>query len=366
MKGLVITKLFALGRALNFEGFFYGEKTMRKKLYLAMFLFGLMTTLLFGYTRSWTESTPTDSTVANQIDDFMRGLRVDVAERLEDYIGGFNASDSNEGFYHVLFLEQTSFSLPAANKYVIGGKLIGGKCELVGKDEDGDEIQLSYTGKHMIGSGTTPQAYLYNDANEDTDGGRESTIRWKGDQSGGETTTLGYIEISHDGTSDDEKGRFRVMLNDGNDTDAPSKCPIEYAADGTIDVTNSVSVLDEDAMSSDSATKVATQQSIKAYVEGTSTAGFTPTSYAGEESITLPNGLVLKFGNTAVAATGGTISFPVAFDNDCLCVVACSGADSDTNTSMGVSTHDYLAASFDYSCANTAAASPLRWFAIGY
>lgn len=243
---------------------------MKKRLIdiVIAFMFGLSILLFIGaYTRSWTESTPTDATVANQIDNFNRYLRVDVAERVEDYIAGFNASDSNEGFYRILFIEQTSFSTPAANKYVIGGKLIDSKCELVGKDEDGDEIQLSYTGKHMIGSGTAPQAFMYNTTEEDTDGGRESTIRAKGEQSGGEVTTLGYIEFSHDGTSDDEKGRYRIMLNDGDDTDAPSKCPIEYASDGTIDVTNSISVVDEDDMASDSNTVVATQQSIKKYVD---------------------------------------------------------------------------------------------------
>lgn len=119
---------------------------MKRKL-LAAFLFGLMITFSFAYTRSWTESTPTDNTVANQIDNYNRYLRVDVGERLETYIGGFNASDSNEGFYQVLFIEKASFSTPAANKYVIGGKLVDGKCELVGMDEDGDEIQISSAGK---------------------------------------------------------------------------------------------------------------------------------------------------------------------------------------------------------------------------
>lgn len=238
------------------------------KLFILGLLAGIVLVLCLGYTDDWTESTPTDSTVANQIDDYMRDLRVDVAERLETYIGGFNASDTNEGFYHLLFIENaTSLSTPAANKYLLYGLLADGKCELVGEDEDGDMIQLSYTGKHMIGSGTAPQAFMYNTTEEDTDGGRKSTIRAKGEQSGGEVTTLGYIEISHDGTADDEKGRLRIMLNDGDDTDAPSKCPVEYISDGTIDVNNSVSVLDEDAMDTNSATQLATQQSIKAYID---------------------------------------------------------------------------------------------------
>lgn len=121
---------------------------MRNKL-LTAFLLGLITALLFAYTNNWVESTPTDATVANQIDDFNRKLRVDVSDRLKTYIGGFVASDSNAGFYQVLFLERASFSTPAANKYVIGGKLIGGKCELVGKDEAGNEIQLTSKGANL-------------------------------------------------------------------------------------------------------------------------------------------------------------------------------------------------------------------------
>ena len=56
-----------------------------------------------------------------------------------------------------------------------------------------------------------------------------------------------------------------------------------------------VSILDEDDMVSDSDTALATQQSIKSYVDATA-GGFTPSTYAGEESVTLPNGLIMKFG----------------------------------------------------------------------
>ena len=62
------------------------------------------------------------------------------------------------------------------------------------------------------------------------------------------------------------KRQCRIVLNDGDDDDVPSKVAIEYTADGAIDVTNSVSVLDEDDLDSDSAVKLATQQSIKAYI----------------------------------------------------------------------------------------------------
>ena len=108
---------------------------------------------------------------------------------------------------------------------------------------------------------------LTNTDEEDSDFGRQSRYVNKGEQSGGEATTLGYIEFSHDGTSDDEKGQVRILLNDGDDADSPSKQPIGYLATGKIDVSPSLSVLDEDDLSSDDDEVLATQQSIKAYVD---------------------------------------------------------------------------------------------------
>lgn len=74
----------------------------------------------------------------------------------------------------------------------------------------------------QILTGTAPWLRLYNTTEEDTDGGRESQIQWRGEQSGGEISTLGLIEISHDGTSDDEKGKFFLKLNDTDDANSPT------------------------------------------------------------------------------------------------------------------------------------------------
>jgi len=64
---------------------------------------------------------------------------------------------------------------------------------------------------------------LKNATEEDTDGGRESTIIFKGEQSGGEISTLAEIEASHDGASDDEKGDLIFRTNDGNDGASPTE-----------------------------------------------------------------------------------------------------------------------------------------------
>ena len=71
-------------------------------------------------------------------------------------------------------------------------------------------------------------------------------------------------------------------------------------------------MLDNSDTAGGSATRGATQQSIKAYVDGGG--GFTPASYAGGESVTLPNGLIMKFGTvTAPPNTNTDVNFSVAF-----------------------------------------------------
>jgi len=77
-----------------------------------------------------------------------------------------------------------------------------------------------------------------------------------------------------------------------------------------------VAILDENDMDSDSDTSLATQQSIKAYVDTTAgpTVGFTPTSYTGGETTTLPNGLIMKFGTiTATANSATSVNFGEGF-----------------------------------------------------
>ena len=69
----------------------------------------------------------------------------------------------------------------------------------------------------------TPYLTLHNSTHEDSDGGRESRLNFKGEQSGGEETTLARIEVGHDGPADDEKGFIDLYTNDGSDGDSPTK-----------------------------------------------------------------------------------------------------------------------------------------------
>jgi hypothetical protein len=69
---------------------------------------------------------------------------------------------------------------------------------------------------------STPYMTWHNSTHEDSDGGRESRLNFKGEQSGGEETTLARIQVQHDGAADDEKGEIIISTNDGSDTDTPT------------------------------------------------------------------------------------------------------------------------------------------------
>lgn len=96
-----------------------------------------------------------------------------------------------------------------------------------------------------------PQSYmtLTNNTHEDTDGGREGRLIFRGQQSGGEETTLARIEASHDGAADDEKGQIKGYINDGDDGDSPTQV---YEWDSTgLEFVNSTIIYDVNNVSAD-------------------------------------------------------------------------------------------------------------------
>ncbi len=83
---------------------------------------------------------------------------------------------------------------------------------------------------------TTPELILKNTSEEDTEGGREGKITFKGEQSGGEESTLAQIQSSHDGTSDDQKGDLIFKTNDGSDGASPTE-RLRIGSDGATTIT---------------------------------------------------------------------------------------------------------------------------------
>ena len=78
---------------------------------------------------------------------------------------------------------------------------------------------------------------LHNRTHEDTEGGRESIVTFKGEQSGGEISTLAQIQASHDGTADDQKADLIFKTNDGSDNAAPTE-RLRIDSDGNIKLKN--------------------------------------------------------------------------------------------------------------------------------
>jgi hypothetical protein len=84
-------------------------------------------------------------------------------------------------------------------------------------------------------SDAEPYLTLHNITHEDSDGRRESRINFKGEQSGGEETTLARIQAQHDGAADDEKGEIIISTNDGSDGDTPTD-RIKIDSAGTVTI----------------------------------------------------------------------------------------------------------------------------------
>ena len=102
----------------------------------------------------------------------------------------------------------------------------------------------------------------------------------------------------------------------------------------------------------------------KKYVDdNVGAANYTPSSYAGEQSITFPNGLIIKQGTkTAAAASTVTITFSAAFPSSLLVVIV-QGNAYDTNDPTVTSKH--ATDSFNYKQGG-GSHSAFDWIAIGY
>ena len=125
-------------------------------------------------------------------------------------------------------------------------------------------------------------------------------------------------------------GVTTAKLNDGAVTTAK-------ITDANVTFAKLTDVIDDDTMATATDTTLATSESIKAYVD--SAPNFTPSSYAGGESVTLPNGLIMKFGIATgpTSQTAITITFADAFPNGII-----SAQATATNTSAGNgATYDY-------------------------
>ena len=123
--------------------------------------------------------------------------------------------------------------------------------------------------------------------------------------------------------------------------------------------------IDEDNMASDSAVHVPTQQSVKAYVDTSIPGAWTPSSYTGEESITFPNGLVMKHGSAnSTLDSAQQYNFGTAFGTACISVTV-TRSTADASHILPVSTINAAYFKIDRNAA-IEGTNGFYWQALGY
>jgi len=146
---------------------------------------------------------------------------------------------------------------------------------------------------------------------------------------------------------------------------ADSNVTTAKIADANVTFAKLTDVIDDDTMATASDTTLATSESIKAYVDATSTGGFTPSTYAGEESVTLPNGLIMKFGTVTAGINGTLVSFASAFPTAAIWASACPNSPDNLTVSTGYSGKASVD-SLSTSGVNVSCNGSAYWQAIGY
>jgi len=160
-----------------------------------------------------------------------------------------------------------------------------------------------------------------------------------------------------------------AKIKDANVTKAKIEDVADYKVLGNVSgaaaAPAEVAILDEDDMVSNSATALATQQSIKAYVDATAE-GFTPSTYAGEESVTLPNGLIMKFGSKSVPGDStASVSFATAFSTAIVQVQLTIKTSIPLNSDAGLSATSQTVNGFTIEN-GASGTETVSWMAIGY
>lgn len=131
------------------------------------------------------------------------------------YVAKFNHSNTGNATLNVDSVGAKSIVTPSLNELPVNSIRANGVYAVVYEASADKFILLdSHPSENQIN--------LKNPDSEDTAGGRESQIVFKGLQSGSEESTLGRIQASHEGTGDDEKGQLIFSTNDGSDSDAPT------------------------------------------------------------------------------------------------------------------------------------------------
>jgi hypothetical protein len=134
---------------------------------------------------------------------------------------------------------------------------------------------------------------------------------------------------------------------------------------GATSAPQEVDIIDDDTMATATDESLATSESIKAYVDSVAT--FDPNPYAGDESVTFPNGLIMKWGKSAPIPidSSDTINLTTAFPTAVLNIQLTKNAGQQ-NTGGGELTVDSIFTDSFVIRNGLDVTGPVFWFAIGY
>jgi hypothetical protein len=272
---------------------------------------------------AWAEDSPAGSDNIALGDNRIREMKTQIREVIDvDHDFPSSGSAATTGQHKQVTLQEAAdIGSGAEGVPILGAQTYDGKAELTFTDEDDNDIQITSGGALDLGSG-----------NLDNDEYITAT-----DNAG-----TGSVNIIKANASDKISIGADLDLNGNN---------IDFAT-----VTGIDDCLDEDDMSSNSATALATQQSIKAYVDSmvTLTSG-------DNGSITIST-LIIKWGTTTGNSDTETVTFPTAFPASCYVVVACAGKGG-VGSQANTSTYNISKTSFDVF--HGSEERPARWIAIG-
>jgi len=136
-----------------------------------------------------------------------------------------------------------------------------------------------------------------------------------------------------------------------------------------------VSILDQDTLSSNSATSLATQQSIKAYVDNQNAAQFDSSTHdlSTDGYQKLPSGLIMQWGVSSPRVSAvqqqQTVTFALEFPNACLNVVGIADRSTHKSGNLGLYLVGFTktTATFQYdSDSKTYENTAVRWQAYGH
>ena len=237
---------------------------------IASILQRVMPGTTFSYTLDMASPVGTDA--PSTLDNKIRESRYGFQERLNvDHIFGLTGtqlSDTDTGYHRDIHFYSTTSTDP-----ILGVTAVSGTDELRYTDSDGTAVTLTSGGTLNIGSN---------------------------DIVGTVTNNAWFTAVDNAGT-----GTVNLIRASTSD--------VAELPDGTVMTTSAAPTTD--AMVAN-----------KKYVDddNSSTDGYTPATYAGQQSVTFPNGLVMKTGNVAAGAVAFSAGFPTAI----VSVVATSNVDN--------------------------------------